>query len=281
MIGHVRLTRYLWIARLLFRRSRYSLFVHGIEVWPASVPTRAQKISRLILRLAVDEVISVSQYTVRRMANFFHVQQYHVLPNALDIEPDLLARPLAGSATATANKTVLSVTRLGAHDGPKGIDFALQAMALLRDRFPHIRYRIVGDGVLRPGLEKLAAGLGILGQVEFSGRLSDAEVQDAFKAAEVFLLPSRKEGFGIVFLEAWKYGLPVICGNQDASAEVVTDRVDGLTVDPCSAPAIAAAIEKLLADDELRRDFATNGRKKLLTVYSDEAFRQNLGRLLR
>ncbi len=276
MIGHVRLTRYLWIAKRLFPRTRYSLFVHGIEVWPDTVPTRAQKISRLILSFAVDEVISVSQYTVRRMADFFHIQQYHVLPNAIDIEPAAqLTRP-----PATARKTVLSVTRLGGHDGPKGIDFALRAIALLTDRCPQILYRIVGDGVLRAGLEKLATDLNIRSHVEFSGRLSDAEVQDAFSGADVFLLPSRKEGFGIVFLEAWKYGLPVICGNVDASAEVVTDRVDGLTVDPLSAEAIAAAIEQLLADEQLRRDFATNGRRKLLTLYSDDAFRQNLGRLL-
>jgi glycosyltransferase involved in cell wall biosynthesis len=275
MIGHVRLTRYLWIAKRLFPRSRYSLFVHGIEVWPDAVPTRAQKVSRLILRFAVDEVISVSHYTVRRMADFFHIQKYHVLPNAIDIEPAQLVHP-----PATARKVVLSVTRLGAHDGPKGIDFALRAIALLRDRCPQILYRIVGDGVLRAGLEKLATDLDIRSHVEFSGRLSDAEVQDAFSAADVFLLPSRKEGFGIVFLEAWKYGLPVICGNVDASAEVVMDRVDGLTVDPLSAEAIAAAIEQLLADEQLRREFAANGRKKLLTLYSDDAFRQNLGRLL-
>jgi glycosyltransferase involved in cell wall biosynthesis len=139
----------------------------------------------------------------------------------------------------------------------------------------------VGDGVLRPRLEELTAELEIQGNVEFLGRLSDSEVNDTFRQADIFLLPSRKEGFGIVFLEAWKYGLPVICGNVDASSEVVTDGVDGLTVDPCSAEAIASAIESLLADAQRRREFASSGRAKILSMYSNEVFGRNLARLLK
>jgi glycosyltransferase involved in cell wall biosynthesis len=170
---------------------------------------------------------------------------------------------------------------LGGHDWPKGIDFALRAIAIVRARYPDIRYRIVGDGVLRPRLEQLTAELEIQGNVEFLGRLSDSQVNDTFRQADIFLLPSRKEGFGIVFLEAWKYGLPVICGNMDASSEVVTDAVDGLTVDPCSADAIASAIETLLGDAQRRRDFANNGRAKILSMYSNEVFGRNLARLLK
>jgi glycosyltransferase involved in cell wall biosynthesis len=278
LIGHVRLVRYAWLTKLLFPRTCYSLFVHGIEVWPASAPDLRQKIQQLLLKSA-DEVISVSHYTTQRMAGGFHVKRFHVLPNAIDVEADLSAQPLASSGAG--NGVVLSVTRLGGHDWPKGIDFALRAIAIVRARYPDIRYRIVGDGVLRPRLEELTAELEIQGNVEFLGRLSDSEVNDTFRQADIFLLPSRKEGFGIVFLEAWKYGLPVICGNVDASSEVVTDGVDGLTVDPCSADAIASAIESLLADAQRRREFASSGRAKILSMYSNEVFGRNLARLLK
>jgi glycosyltransferase involved in cell wall biosynthesis len=279
LIGHVRLMRHVWITRLLFMGTRYSLFVHGIEVWPATAANLRQRLWGLLLR-AANEVISVSHYTIQRMAGGFHVKRFHVLPNAIDVEPDLTSQPLASSAGADGQNVILSVTRLAAHDGPKGIDFALRALARVRERYPQIRYRIVGDGVLRPGLEQLTHELGIQQNVEFLGRLPDAEVDAAFKHADIFLLPSRKEGFGIVFLEAWKLGLPVVCGNVDASSEVVTDKTDGFTVDPCSPEAIAAALEGLLADTRRRREFATNGRSKILTRYSNEVFGQNLARLL-
>jgi glycosyltransferase involved in cell wall biosynthesis len=280
LIGHVRLIRYTWITRLLFVRTCYSLFVHGIEVWPAGAADWRQKVLQALLK-SVDEVISVSRYTAQRMAGGFHVKRFHVLPNAIDVERDLESQPLASSGESGDGGVILSVTRLGSHDGPKGIDFALRAIAALRSRFPRIRYRIVGDGVLRTGLEKLAAELNIQTNVEFLGRLTDTQVNEAFTRADVFLLPSRKEGFGIVFLEAWKFGLPVICGNLDASSEVVSDSVDGLTVDPCSGESIAEGIATLLANDSKRREYASNGRSKLLRLYSNEAFGHNLAALLK
>ena len=67
---------------------------------------------------------------------------------------------------------------------------------------------IVGDGVLRPGLESLAAQIGVERSVRFLGRLADEDLKNAYARASVFAMPSSKEGFGIVYLEAWQFGLP-------------------------------------------------------------------------
>jgi phosphatidylinositol alpha-1,6-mannosyltransferase len=280
-VGHAKLVRCCLLTRLLFRRSRYRLFVHGIEVWSVDPTRKPKRISRALLNVTVDDVIAVSQYTLHRMSTLFRVKRSGVLPNAIDVDESLLHDSAGvGSAQEEAPR-ILSVSRMDSHDGPKGIDFALRAIALLRESYyPRIRYRIVGDGTLRSGLEKLAGELGLGDCVEFSGRLSDAEVQQAFEDAQVFLLPSRKEGFGIVFLEAWKFGLPVVCGNLDASCEVVEDGLDGFTVNPCSAEDIAAALRKLLDEPNLRARFVSHGRGKLVSRYSQTAFRQNLRQLL-
>ena len=279
-VGHAKLVRCCFPSKLLFWRSHYRLFVHGIDVWSPDPARKPHRVSRALLNLTVNDVISVSQYTLGRMSALFRLKRSSVLPNALDFQESLLGESDGVGRDANRAARILSVSRLDSHDGPKGIDFALRAVAILRQKYPDVRYQIVGDGILRAGLESLVAELGLGGCVEFSGRLSDAEVEQAFKEADVFLLPSRKEGFGIVFLEAWKFGLPVVCGNVDASAEVVENGLDGFTVDPYSPQEICGALDKLLKDPAKRREFVAHGRHKLVTCFSGTTFRQNLLRLI-
>jgi phosphatidylinositol alpha-1,6-mannosyltransferase len=280
LVGHAKLVRCCFLAKLLFWRTRYRLFVHGIEVWSLDQTKKPKRISRALLDATVDDVIAVSQYTVRRMSALFGIKRYSVLPNAIDYPEAGVGDPPGGWDRPDRAPCILSVSRLDSHDGPKGIDFALRAVALLRKQYPSVRYQIVGDGVLRSKLEELAGELGLRDCVHFRGRLSDAEVQQAFRESDVFLLPSRKEGFGIVFLEAWKFGLPVVCGNTDASPEVVENGMDGFAVDPFSAPDIAAALHKLLEDRHLRELFVRHGRSKLATRFSESVFRRRLRQLL-
>jgi len=279
-VGHAKLVRCCLPARLLFWRTRYRLFVHGVDVWSLDPTRQPKKISRALLDFTVDEIISVSRYTLQRMATLFRIKHSSVLPNAIDMEQSEPVRAAKTGERRERGYQILSVSRLDSHDGPKGIDFALRAVAILRQQHPLVRYRVVGDGTLRSSLEALAAELGLTDCVEFAGRVSDAEVVEAFGQADVFLLPSRKEGFGIVFLEAWKFGLPVVCGNVDASCEVVEDGRDGFTVDPLSPQEIASAVGRLLDDPALRERFVAHGRQKLATSFSATAFRQNLRRLL-
>jgi phosphatidyl-myo-inositol dimannoside synthase len=279
-VGHAKLVRCCLPTKLLFRRTRYRLFVHGVDVWSLDPARRPRWLSRTLLNYLIDEVIAVSRFTLHRMAASFRIKRSSVLPNAIDFQDSEVPGVPGEEVPHKGAPRLLSVSRLDSHDGPKGIDFALRAVAILRQQHPLIRYQIIGDGVLRGGLEELTGKLGLDECVEFSGRVSDAEVEQAFRSADIFLLPSRKEGFGIVFLEAWKFGLPVVCGNVDASSEVVEDGLDGFTVDPCSPQEIAAAVRKLLQDPGLRDRFVAHGRGKLLTCFSGTAFLQNLRQLV-
>lgn len=89
-------------------------------------------------------------------------------------------------------------------------------------------------------------------------------------------MPSRGEGFGIVFLEAMAHGLPVICGNEDASPEVVLDGVTGFTVNPRSHQEISAAIRKLIENPDLRHQMGEAGQKRVKENFSFEAFKTTL-----
>lgn len=278
-VAHMRLQKAIWPARLLFFRSRYLLFVHGIEAWSAGRTRLNRFAARAIVRFCVDDIVSVSRFTAQKVRDAFALRRHrmHLLPNALDLPPGaatLRVRPPA------SRPQILTVARMDPHDLPKGIPAALRAIAQLVPEFPQLCYRIVGDGALRADHESLAASLGITSQVEFLGRVPEHVLATLYDEADVFLLPSSKEGFGIVFLEAWRHVLPVVCGNVDASAEVVTDGVDGFTVDPHDPAAIARAVRRLLDDPALRQAFGQHGRDKVALEYSDAAFAERLRRIV-
>ena len=103
-------------------------------------------------------------------------------------------------------------------------------------------YLVVGDGDDRPRLEARASALGIHDQVVFTGYVTDAEKPDYYRLADLFAMPGRGEGFGIVYLEALACGVPVLASTADASREVLRDGAWGRLVDPSDLVAIRAAI---------------------------------------
>lgn len=132
----------------------------------------------------------------------------------------------------------------------KAIHVLLDAAPALLQADPATRVLVVGDGPLRGALEAQARGLGIAHAVEFAGYQED--VVSAYAAMDVFVLPSRDEGFGLVFLEAMAVGVPVIGTRVIGSEDAVEDGTTGLLVPYGDAPALARAVRRLLDDGELR-----------------------------
>jgi phosphatidylinositol alpha-1,6-mannosyltransferase len=96
----------------------------------------------------------------------------------------------------------------------------------------------------------------------------------------VFVMPSRAEGFGFVFLEAMAHGLPVVAGNVDATSEVVVDGETGYLVDPTSVRALVTAISRLLGDRDLRLLMGSAGRARVRENFGYDRFRMRLSELL-
>jgi glycosyltransferase involved in cell wall biosynthesis len=145
---------------------------------------------------------------------------------------------------------------------------------------PAIRLEIVGDGALRPELERLAPTLGIAPNVLFRGRVADAVLDAAYRRARVFALPSTKEGFGIVYLEAWQRGLPVIAAAAGGVPEVVSSGEDGLLVPPGDLPGLVDALRALLTDPAQARRYAEAGMRKVESRYLHHHFEARLSDLL-
>ncbi|WP_247415900.1 glycosyltransferase family 4 protein [Bradyrhizobium sp. 159] len=275
IIGHINLLPLAALVRFLHWKTPILLFVHGDEVWNEPGRRKKRWFESLLL-CAVDRIASVSRYTADIMSREFHVDaaKFRILPNAVD----LIER--STSIPRTDSHIVLTVSRLGSGDRPKNIDQMLKAIAILKQRLPNVRYEIVGDGSLRSELEGLARELDISNNVAFLGRVSEADLSQAYGRASVFAMPSSKEGFGIVYLEAWLRSLPVICSSFGASKEVVSDGSDGFVVDHRRPEDIASRLYALLVDTELARRLGENGRKKVELQYLNNSFQDNLDAII-
>lgn len=154
----------------------------------------------------------------------------------------------------------------------KGQDVAVRALALLRDR--RARLRLVG-GEAMPGerarLEALAEALGVGGRIEWRGEVDDPAPE--LRAADVVVAPSRWEGMSLVFLEAMACGAAVVVSDV-AGSEVVDGA--GLVVPPDDPPALAAAVDALLADPERRAELGARARERTARHDLETALRRNL-----
>ncbi|MFC7703155.1 glycosyltransferase [Plastorhodobacter daqingensis] len=271
LIGHVNLLPLAWLAKRLRPGLRLVLFAHGVEVWGEPAFRRRRFGEGLMLR-SVTHIAAVSHHTAGRMA-----QAYGLAPGRFRIFPNTIDLPDVPRPEKEGRDGFLTVTRLGAHDREKHVDQVLRALALL----PEGKLEIVGDGPLRPGLERLAQDLGLSARVCFHGRVPDARLAELYDAAQAFVLPSSKEGFGIVYLEAWAHGLPVICSNAGAAPEIVHDGRDGLIVDPADTAQLAACMRRLAQDHACARRLAHAGLRKIRGTYLGENLDKNLRQLLK
>ena len=215
--GHLGQLPVAWLACRLRPRLQYFLVAHGIEVWR---PQTA--IEQAALRGA-RRILCVSDFTRREMRRRIALPEsrFVVVPNALD--PDLGDAPAADQPAAPLEPVILTVARLDAAEGYKGVDHLIEALPAVRRVLPAARLRVIGTGSDLPRLRALAERLDLAGAVEFAGPVDDATLRAAYRDCALFALPSRGEGFGIVFLEAMAHGKACLGARAGAIPEIIDD----------------------------------------------------------
>ena len=275
LYGVVSFAPLLPLAAMLSPRSRRILLVHGIEVWGRPSSFKRWAVSRF-----ASEIVSVSRFTMRRMCESYGIteERFRILPNAVDVDVPGVAGEASGQKLEGEHR-LLSVSRLGEPDRYKNVDKVLRALLVIRKSYPDTHYYVVGAGALVSEYQGLARELGVAGHVHFLGTIDDSTKDALYAASDIFVLPSTGEGFGIVYLEAWRYGIPVICSDQDAASEVVRDGVDGFCVPP-EPDRIAASVMTLFADPPLRRSMGASGQQRLHERYSHERIHKRIEEIL-
>ncbi len=239
----------------------YSVLLHGLDLRLALRSRRKSWLLRRILRRA-KTVLANSQIVADEIREFDPKLKPIVLTPA--VEPMVFPERLPARHSFGIQDEVfqlLCVTRLVPR---KGIDRLLDAMHLLP---ADVHLTVIGDGQDRERVLKLAKPLG--GRVSFLHELDDEGRNAWYAAADAFVLPVRDEGsdvegFGIVFLEAALAGLPSIAGKSGGAVEAVIHESTGLLVEPNSAQDIAAAVQRLRGNPELRQQLGEAGRRRVL-----------------
>lgn len=205
---------------------------------------------------ASERVTAPSEYVLDDLRRSYGLVGGSVVPNGVDltVHPDPAA-PLP----APRGSYLLGVGRLGRM---KGFDLLLDAFARA-PLDPAVRLVIAGEGPERDRLLEQVGRLGLADRVVFAGRLSPQRVADFMAAALAVVVPSRAEAFGIVALEAWRAGAPVVMTDRGGAREFMGDGDDGLLVDPEDVDALAAALSAIVDDDELRRRLAAGGLERV------------------
>jgi glycosyltransferase involved in cell wall biosynthesis len=267
IVGHPHFAHLGWLLKRL-SGARQSSFIYGIDAWePLSF------IRRRALNTS-DHIISISRFTAKRAGEVNGVppKKVRILYNCFD--PGLY--PKSTFNAANGNLSLLTVARISLSEQYKGHDVVIRTLPNLLEKFPHLVYDIVGDGDGRSVLETLAVELNVTHAVHFHGVVSEQQLIEYYQNASVFVMPSRFEGFGFVFLEAMAYGKAVVAGNEDASVEVVRNGKTGFTVAPQSTAEVANAIEALLGDNQLRQSMGENGREVVESEFGFDQFKQTL-----
>lgn len=239
--AHLHQLPIVWFAQRTRPGLKYYLVAHGIEVW------RPYSLLERHALLAADRILCVSEYTRRQMLRFcpeLPAERLLVVPNTLDPHFDPVLNDQVSTAPFAVPR-ILTVGRLTSADTYKGFDTLIEAMPTIRRDYPTARLRIVGQGDDLPRLQALAAQLNVAGSVDFLGPISDEALRAEYAACDLFALPSRKEGFGLVYLEAMTYGKPCIGARAGGVPEVINDSV-GLLVDYGNIPDLAAAVAELV-----------------------------------
>ncbi len=280
MISHINLLVIGWMIKKISPSTKIILFVHGIEVWKP-----LNRIKRMMLA-SCDEIISVSRFTSDRILELHQVPKakINIINNCLDPFLPLPGKEINTSALrrrygfSETDKILFTLTRLSAKERYKGYDMVMKALANLKEAYPAMRYLLAGsyDREEKEYLDEIIRKLELEEHVVMTGFVADEELAVHFSMADLYVMPSMKEGFGIVFIEAMYYGIPVIAGNKDGSVDALCNGKLGLLVDPLDVSAIQDAIEKVFAN---KKAFKPN-REILLESFSYENYKQKIQNLL-
>jgi glycosyltransferase involved in cell wall biosynthesis len=243
------------------------LFLHGMEAW-----RRQNWLTQKMLR-RVKLILSNSEFTWQRFVEFnpdFAHMPHKVVPLGIgdslkDETPPPLPTPIA-----------LMVGRLDKDEDYKGHREMIGVWPKVVERLTSAELWIVGDGSSRSEFEELAAKLGLQDKVRFFGKVTEARKQEMLSQCRCLAMPSRGEGFGLVYVEAMRLGRPCLVSTFDAGREVVNPPEAGLMVDLSQQDQLVESICRLLTHDSAWEAWSARARRRYEALYTAEHFQNRL-----
>ena len=245
----------------------YVVVIHGIEAWE-----KMNFLRRLSLTNA-HSIIATTKYTAKKCSNINNIpiRKFYVIP--LCAEP--FPKEVKGNFELYGKFPILFVGRLMASEQYKGLDVLIKAVSILQKENVDVSLHVVGDG---DDFDRMKLKSKKIKNIFFYGRMPDSQLQSAYKSSKLFAMPSKGEGFGIVFLEAMRYGIPCIGGMHGGTPEVISDFKTGFLVKYGDVKGLAQKIRYCYFEKEDRKQIIID---EFLTKYTFDVFKENWSQYLK
>lgn len=265
------------VVSTVFCGIKYWLVAHGVDAWKLSP-------LRLWGAKGADKVLSVSKFTSSKMRGLSGGEKINSFdfPNTFDEKSyapqDKNVDLLSKFGVPTDSKVILTVGRLSSAEKYKGHDLIIEALKEVKKYIPNVHYLVVGTGDDEQRLRNAAFRCDVSERVHFCGFIPDKMLSDIYNLCDVFAMPSRGEGFGIVYLEALASGKPCIASSLDGGQDALLGGELGTLVDIEKEDALAKALVDSLR--EISPAKAAIKREKVIEHFGFEAFCKRLNSAL-
>ncbi len=276
IIGHMNLAVVGVLYKLLRPSKKLTVICHGIEVFQPVKGVRKKLLQK------ADQVLAVSSFTKNKLVELQQVPEdkISVFPNTLDPHfqlPAEFSKPTylqKRYGLSEEDKVIFTLTRLNSEEGYKGYDKVISILPQLIKSGLRFKYILAGkaDEAEKKRMQQLIRSNGLEAYVLMPGFIADEEVTAHYLLADVFVMPSKGEGFGIVYLEAMACGLPVIAGNKDGSTEALQFGELGTLIDPDNEEQLQEAILTVLQQQKEPGQI----QQKMLKFFSFEKYKERL-----
>jgi phosphatidylinositol alpha-1,6-mannosyltransferase len=254
---------------LLGPRRPFAVWMAGIEVWEGLRPDRRRALDAASLRLAIS---SYTRDRVVRVHGRYEDAQVCWLATETDDEPQSRPNDRSGSPT------VLLIARIDEAD--KGHRALIGAWPEVVAAIPEACLLLVGGGSHYEQMRDLARQSSVASKIELPGFVPEKRMPEFWRRAHIYAMPSRVDGFGIVYIEAMRYGLPVIASREDAGQEINADGVTGFNVHLDKPDELAARIIELLRNQDLAAQFGQRAIERWRDNFAFSRFHERFSAIL-
>jgi glycosyltransferase involved in cell wall biosynthesis len=240
----------------IFSNKNYIVWVQGSDIY---TPTAFLKLFSPLLLKKASTIIALTE-GMKTEINKKYKRDTVVIPNGIELdkfktELTGLSKLQTGSYSSDTDHNIIFV---GTLRQIKGVRYLIEAMSIIRLNNPHVKLMIVGDGEEKEYLQKLTSDLNLNNCVSFVGKVPNDDIPKYMKEADLFVLPSLSESFGIVNIEAMASGLPIVSTNVGGLPYLIKDGINGFLVNPRDPSAIAEKSLLILNDKNLKESISLN-----------------------
>jgi glycosyltransferase involved in cell wall biosynthesis len=252
------------VARRMGLQDRLVMSIYAPRTY--AVPRSLGEVITALSCHGADLVLCLSEFSRRDLARAYRLPLSRIVVTYAGVDPSFTPRP-PQQRSADDSFTLLFCGRLNGPHEQKGLDVLLKSLPTVLRRH-RVVLKVIGTGPRLNQYQKLAGDLGVAEQVQFLGFVEHKDMPRHYQQADLFVLPSRRESFGLVLAEAMACGLPVVATTAGAIPEVVEDGATGLLVQPGDTRRLADAVNSLLEDPERMRDMGLKGRKRVEQTFT-------------